>query len=173
MFHKWFKKCESLLGVLMKISDVVCFGAIIPDLKSSDRDGAIKELASALSKAKALGKASADEISKAVIKRENEASTGLGRGVAVPHIKHNGLKNVVAAIGRSAGGIDFASLDKQPVYSVILLISPVDDPDTHLQAMESIFKHLQRDNFRKFLRQSQTAEQIVDLIKEADDNPSL
>ncbi|OHB45483.1 MAG: hypothetical protein A2178_03900 [Planctomycetes bacterium GWC2_49_10] len=157
----------------MKISDVVCFGAIIPELQSSDRDGAIKELVGALSKAGALGKASADEISKVVIKRENEASTGLGRGVAVPHIKHNGMKNVVAAIGRSPGGIDFASLDKQPVYSVILLISPVDDPDKHLQAMESIFKHLQRDNFRKFLRQSQTADQIADLIKEADDNPTL
>jgi mannitol/fructose-specific phosphotransferase system IIA component (Ntr-type) len=157
----------------MKISELVCFDAIIPELESSERDGAISELVKALSKAGQLGKGDAQEITKAVIKRENEASTGLGRGVAVPHIKHNGLKKVIAAIGRSSSGIDFSSLDKQPVYSVILLLSPVDDPDKHLQAMESIFKHLQRDNFRKFLRQSQTVEQISDLVKEADENPSL
>jgi nitrogen PTS system EIIA component len=157
----------------MKISELVCFGAIIPELKSSDRDGAIGELVDALSKAKRLGSASAAEIKKAVIKRENEASTGLGRGVAVPHVKHAKLKEAVVAIGRSASGIDFVSLDKQPVYSVILLLSPAEDADKHLQAMESIFRHLQRDNFRKFLRQSQTAQQIEDLIKEADENPSL
>ncbi|OHB56997.1 MAG: hypothetical protein A2Y07_11595 [Planctomycetes bacterium GWF2_50_10] len=157
----------------MKISDVVCYDAILPDLQSSTRDGVITELVKALDGAGALGTASADEIIKSVIKRENEASTGLGRGVAVPHIKHNGVKKVVAAIGRSVAGVSFASLDKQPVYSIILLISPIDDPDKHLQAMESIFRHLQRDNFRKFLRQSQSAAAIADLVKEADENPSL
>jgi mannitol/fructose-specific phosphotransferase system IIA component (Ntr-type) len=160
-------------GARMKISELVCFDAVIPELKSSDRDGAIGELVDALGKAKRLGGASAGEIKKALIKRENEASTGLGRGVAVPHVKHTKIRDAVVAIGRSGSGIDFVSLDKQPVYSVLLLLSPADDADKHLQAMESIFKHLQRDNFRKFLRQSQTTDQIKDLIKEADENPSL
>jgi len=97
----------------------------------------------------------------------------MGKGVAVPHVKHEAVKDVVAAVGQSSAGIDFSSLDKKPVYSVILLISPADNPDRHLQAMESIFKHLQRDRFRKFLRQSQTAEEIKDLLREADENPSL
>ena len=97
----------------------------------------------------------------------------MGKGVAVPHVKHEAVKDVVAAVGQSGVGIDFSSLDKQLVYSVILLISPVDNPDRHLQAMESIFKHLQWDKFRKFLRQSQTAEEIEDLLREADENPSL
>lgn len=157
----------------MKISELVCFEAIIPELKSSDRDGAIGELVDALGKAGRLGGATTAEVKKSVIKRENEASTGLGRGVAVPHVKFAKLKDAVVAIGRSGSGIDFVSLDKQPVYSVILLLSPVNDPDKHLQAMENIFRHLQHDNFRKFLRQSQTLEQIKDLIKEADENPSL
>jgi nitrogen PTS system EIIA component len=157
----------------MKISELVCLDAIIPELKSSERDGAIGELVEALSKAGRLGGASATEIVKAVMKRENEASTGLGRGVAVPHVKHAKIKDSVVAIGRSSAGIDFVSLDKQPVYSVILLLSPAEDADKHLQAMENIFRHLQRDNFRKFLRQSQTTSQIKDLIKEADENPSL
>jgi mannitol/fructose-specific phosphotransferase system IIA component (Ntr-type) len=157
----------------MKFADFVCFEAIIPKLKASNRDNAIAELIASLDKAKRLGKGKCEEITKAVIKREKEASTGMGKGVAVPHVKHEAVKDVVAAVGQSGVGIDFSSLDKQLVYSVILLISPVDNPDRHLQAMESIFKHLQRDRFRKFLRQSQTAEEIEDLLREADENPSL
>jgi mannitol/fructose-specific phosphotransferase system IIA component (Ntr-type) len=157
----------------MKFADFVCFEAIVPKLKASNRDGAIAELTSALDKAGRLGKGKREEITKAVVKREKEASTGMGKGVAVPHVKHEAVKDVVAAVGQSSAGIDFSSLDKKPVYSVILLISPVDNPDRHLQAMESIFKHLQRDRFRKFLIQSQTAEEIKDLLREADENPSL
>ncbi len=157
----------------MKFADFVCFGATVAELKAEDRNGVIAELVSALDKARQLGKNNREEIIKAVIKREKEASTGMGKGVAVPHVKHQAVKDVVAVIGRSGTGIDFSSLDKQPVYSVILLISPVDNPDKHLQAMENIFKYLQQDRFRKFLRQSQTAEEIEDLLQEADENPSL
>jgi len=157
----------------MKFTDFVCFEAIIPELKAKDRNGAIAELVWALDKAGRLGKNNREEIFKAVIKRENEASTGMGKGVAVPHVKHQAVKDVVVTIGQSSIGIDFSSLDKQLVYSVILLISPADDPDRHLQVMESIFRHLQHDRFRKFLRQSQTTEEIKELLREADENPSL
>ena len=157
----------------MKFADFVCFDAIVPELTAKDRDGAIAELVSQLDKAGRLGKGHRQEIIKAMIKREREASTGMGKGVAVPHVKHKAVKNVVAAVGQTSTGMDFSSLDKKLVYSVILLVSPADNPDRHLQAMENIFKHLQQDRFLKFLRQSQTAEQIEDLLREADENPSL
>ena len=157
----------------MKLADFVCFKALVPQLESTKRDGAIAELVNALDAAGKLGKGHSAEIIKAVIKRENEASTGMGKSVAVPHLKSKVVSDVVAAIGMSEAGIDFSALDKQPVYSVILLISPIDDPDKHLQAMENIFQHLQTEQFRKFLRQSKTVEAIEDLIREADDNPTL
>lgn len=157
----------------MKFSDFVCFDATIPELQATDRDGVIAELAAAIHKTGRLGKVNSKKIIKAIIDRENEASTGLGKGVAIPHVKHNAVKEVVAAIGQSSAGIDFSALDKNPVYSVILLISPVDNPDKHLQAMENIFRSLQNEKFRKWLRQSQTAEQIVELLKDIDGNPSL
>ncbi|MBN1391594.1 MAG: PTS sugar transporter subunit IIA [Sedimentisphaerales bacterium] len=159
----------------MKFADFICFEAIIPELKAKDRNGAISELVSSIHKTGRLGKSkgNCEEITKAVLKRENEASTGMGKGVAVPHVKHKAVKNVVATIGQSSTGIDFSSLDKQPVYSVILIISPVDNPDKHLQVMESVFKHLQEEKFRKFLRQSKGAKEIEDLLREADENPSL
>jgi mannitol/fructose-specific phosphotransferase system IIA component (Ntr-type) len=155
----------------MKIADFICAKAIIPRLEAVKRDDAIRELVGALEKAGKLAKGSAAEVAKAVIKRENEASTGIGKGVAVPHVRHKAVKKAVAAIGVSATGIDFSALDKQPVYTVILLISPTEG-DQHLQAMEAVFEHLQNDNFRKFLRQSETVEQIKELLVEADQNPS-
>jgi PTS system fructose-specific IIA component/PTS system nitrogen regulatory IIA component len=88
-------------------------------------------------------------------------------------VKHKTAKDVVAAIGLRGMGVDFFSLDKQPVYSVILLISPAGDPDKHLQAMECLFRHLQQEKFRKFLKQCRSAEQVEELIREADEDPSL
>jgi mannitol/fructose-specific phosphotransferase system IIA component (Ntr-type) len=157
----------------MKFADFICFEAIIPELKAKDRNGVIRELVSVLHRAGKLGEGNCEEIIKAVIKRENEASTGMGKGVAVPHVKHKAVKDVVATIGQNSTGIDFSSLDKQPVYSVILIISPVDNPDKHLQVMESIFKHLQEEKFRRFLRQSKEAKEIEELLREADENPFL
>jgi len=157
----------------MKFRDFVCFEAAITELQASDRDGAIVELVSALDEAGRFEKGKCEEIARAVIKREKEASTGLGKGIAVPHVKHKAVKDVIATIGQSSAGIDFFALDKQPVYSVILLISPVDDPDKHLQAMERIFKHLQQERFRKFLRQCRSTQQIEELLNEVDEDPSL
>ena len=156
----------------MKLKDFVCFEATITELQASDRDGVIEELVLSLDKAGRLGRNKCKDIIRAIIKRENEASTGMGKGVAVPHVKHKSVKEVIAAVGLCDTGIDFFALDKQPVYSVILLISPMDDPDKHLQAMEKIFKHLQQEKFRKFLRQCRNVEHVEDLINEADENPS-
>ncbi len=157
----------------MKFADFVCFEAVIPELKAVDSDGVVAELVASLDKAGRLGKDNCQEIGKAVIKREKEASTGMGKGVAVPHVKHEAVEDVVAAIGQSSAGIDFCALDKQLVYSVILIISPVDNPDKHLQAMENVFRHLRQEKFRKLLRQSRTAEQVESLLREADENPSF
>ncbi|MHC5061255.1 MAG: PTS sugar transporter subunit IIA [Planctomycetota bacterium] len=152
----------------MKLSDIFCFEAVLPRLEASERDGVIAELVDALGKAGKLGTADPGEITRAAIERENEASTGIGKGVAVPHVKHEAIKEVVATVGCSGCGIDFASLDKQPVYSVLFLLSPVDNADKHLRAMEVIFRNLQKDDFRSFLRQAQTLEQIKEAICDTD-----
>lgn len=152
----------------MKLSDIVCFSAIIPELESKDRNGAVRELVEILYREGRLGRLEPEKLTKAIIQRENEASTGMGKGVALPHIKVDGIDEPVAAVGRSSKGIDFRSLDKQPVYTVLLLISPKENPDKHLQAMEILFRHLNQDDFRRFLRQAQTVEEIVEIIRDAD-----
>jgi len=153
----------------MKLADIMVTEAIVPELKAETRDQAIAELVEALASAGALAKKNIKDVPKAVMAREAQATTGIGKGVGLPHAKLKGIRKPIGTIGRSSRGIDFAALDSKPVFSVILLLSSPDNPDEHLQAMEAIFKHVQRDMFRKFLRQSQTVEAIVDLIKEADE----
>jgi PTS system nitrogen regulatory IIA component len=155
----------------MKLADFVITDAIIANLEATDRNGAIRELVRSLSDAGEIDADDVDTIARAIIQRENQGSTGFGKGVAVPHVKHPKIKKLMATLGRSAGGVDFAALDRAPVYTVVLLLSPPENPDSHLQAMENIFRHLQRDNFRRFLRQASSTEAIVDLIKEADAMP--
>ncbi len=157
----------------MKFADFVCFEAVVPELKATDRNGVIRELIDSLCDCGKLTQNSGKEVARTVIKRENEASTGMGKGVAVPHVKYKGIDHAVATVGRCPAGIDFNALDKQPVHTVIALISPADNPDQHLKTMEKIFRHLQNEKFRKFLRQSTTKDEIEDLLLESDDNPEL
>lgn len=157
----------------MKFLDFICSEAIVADIEAVDRDGSIAELVCALENAGKLNKKEHKEIIKHIIKREKEASTGMGKGIAVPHVKYDRINNIIATVGCSKKGIDFQSLDNQPVYSIILLISPKDQPEKHLIAMEKIFQTLQQEKFRKFLRQADSAEQIEDLLKEVDENPVL
>ena len=154
----------------MKFKDFVCFEALVLELKASNRDEVIEELVNALVDTGRIKKSYKDDILETLINREKEASTGMGKGIAIPHVKHPAVTDIVAAVGKSTNGVNFAALDKQPVYSVILMISPADDPDRHLQAMEHLFKHIQNEKFRKFLRQAQTEEQIKDLLRDADEN---
>lgn len=152
----------------MKFADFVCFEAIVADLSSKDRDGVIKELVQALVDQKKIKSADVDAVVKTILTRERQGSTGFGKGVSVPHAKHEGVTKMIATIGQSREGVDFAALDRAPVYSIFLLLSPTDQPEQHLAAMEKIFRHLQQDQFRSFLRQAETRQAIADLINEAD-----
>ena len=152
----------------MKLREFIVTEAIVPQLAATDRDGAVRELVTALATAGTLPQDAVDEIVAAVIKREQNGSTGFGKGVAVPHVKHAKVSRMAGTVGRSAGGIDFAALDHQPVYSIFLLLSPENQPQQHLQAMNIVFSNLQKDMFRRFLRQSGTREDIVELLDEAD-----
>jgi PTS system nitrogen regulatory IIA component len=152
----------------MKLSEFIVSEAILPNLEATDRDGALRELVSSLAHAGALPSDAVDEVLEAIIKREQNGSTGFGKGVAVPHVKHPKVKKMAGTIGRSQAGIDFAALDHQPVYTVVLLLSPENQPQQHLQAMNVIFNNLQKDMFRRFLRQSTTRQAIQELLEEAD-----
>lgn len=155
----------------MKLSELVAERAIVPELQATQRDDVVSELVDALIAAGAAEASLREELIRKVLDREHRGSTGFGKGVAVPHVKHNSVTKMAAAIGLSSRGVDFNALDKQPVYSVFLLLSPESRPEDHLQAMEAIFKNLSNETFRRFLRQASGVAEVVTLLDEADSHP--
>jgi PTS system nitrogen regulatory IIA component len=156
----------------MKLADFLAEDAIVVELQATDRNGVLREMVQSLADHSHLNPEDVEPIARALIHRENQGSTGFGKGVAVPHVKHERVRGIVGTIARSSRGVDFAALDRAPVYTIVLLLSPTNEPDKHLEAMENLFRHLQKDTFRKFLRQSTSAQEIVDLIREADEAPA-
>lgn len=152
----------------MKLLEIVVKNGILPTLTSVERNKAIDEIMDALVEAGAVKSELRDEFVKSIIKREKRGSTGFGHGVAVPHVKHPAIDKMTVAIGISQQGVEFNSLDQQPVYSIFLLLSPEDKPEDHLDAMEVIFGNLSQETFRRFLRQATTVEEILTLLEEAD-----
>jgi len=152
----------------MKLMDIVVKDAIIPELKATNRDDVITELVEALVSAGCITGDQQEEYIKAIIRRENKGSTGFGHGVAVPHVKHTDIKSMYIAVGNSPDGVDFKALDREPVYSIVLLLSPEDQPENHLDAMEAIFSSLSQDTFRRFLRQATSSDDVLTLLSETD-----
>jgi mannitol/fructose-specific phosphotransferase system IIA component (Ntr-type) len=154
----------------MKLTEIIQSGSIVANLSSTDRDQAILELINVLVDSGAAPAAIKDNLIERVLDRERKHSTGFGRGVAVPHVKHPEIETMAAAIGISQDGIEFNALDKQPVYTIFLLLSPQSRPEEHLQAMEVIFKNLSKDAFRRSLRQAGSDEKIHQILDDADNH---
>ena len=152
----------------MKLTEIVVQKAISPTLGVRTRDEVIGALMDLLVEAGEVSTDDRDDFVKAVIKRDNRGSTGFGNGVAVPHLKQASVKKVVVAIANVSDGIDFNALDGNPVHSIFLLLSPEDQPELHLEAMEAVFGSLSQETFRRFLRQATTVKEIVTLLKDAD-----
>jgi len=154
----------------MKFSDFMKLGAIRAELKAEDKEGVVEELVDALVESGGIDENERDSIIKSIMKREELGSTGIGRGVAVPHTKHASVDQLVGTVGISAEGVDFNSLDGEKVQLLFLLVSPPDRPGDHLRALENISRQLRDETFCKFLKQSKNAEDIQQLLEEADNN---
>ncbi len=154
----------------MKFADFVVREAVRTDLKAEDKPGVIREMVKALEEAGSIDPTETESIVKAILKREELGSTGIGRGVAVPHTKHPSVHRLVGTVGISQEGVDFDSLDGEKVHLFFLVISPPDRPGDHLRALENISLKLRNDTFCRFLKQSKTAEDVLQLLDEADNN---
>lgn len=152
----------------MKLGEIVVDGAIITELRATERDEVIAEIVDALIGAGAAPVEVRAELISAVLERESKGTTGFGKGVAVPHVKHRAVSRMAAGVALAPRGIEFSSMDKQPVYSVFLLLSPDNKPEEHLQAMEVIFRNLSKETFRRFLRQASSLSDVKTLIDDAD-----
>ncbi|MCH8046119.1 MAG: PTS sugar transporter subunit IIA [Planctomycetes bacterium] len=154
----------------MKFADFVSVEAIQSGLEAEDKEEVIRELIQALLDVGKIDGDQMDSIVGAVMKREELGSTGIGRGVAVPHTKHPSVERLVGTVGVSKPGVDFNSLDGEKVQLFFVLVSPPDRPGDHLRALENISRQLRNETFCKFLKQADSAEDIRSLLTEADNN---
>ena len=118
----------------MRMTDFVVRDAIVPELTATTKEGVIREMVGSLGGAGQLKTGDTEDIVRAVLKRELLGSTGIGRGVAIPHTKHNSVDRLVGTVALSRPGVAFDSLDGEPVHVFVLLISPQDRPGDHLRA---------------------------------------
>ena len=154
----------------MKFADFIQTAAIRADLTTYDKPDVIREMVQSLADSGAIKPGDADGIIAAIMKREDLGSTGIGRGVAVPHTKHPSVEKLIGTVGISHEGVDFNSLDGEKVELLFLLISPPDRPGDHLRALENISRQLRDDQFCRFLKAARTTQEVRQLLDEADTN---
>ena len=150
----------------MKIMDFLSPDVIAVDLKATDKKSAIVELVEMLKSTKKVKKT--DEIIEVVLEREKLGSTGIGQGVAIPHGKTDVLQEQAGALGISRKGIEFNSLDGEPVHIIFLLVGPVEVAGQHLKALSRISRLFKDKFLRQAIRDAKTKEEIVKIIQQED-----
>ena len=155
----------------MKIIDFLKEGAIVPDLKATDKENVIKELVTLL---KDIGEISDQEkIVEIIMEREKLGSTGIGQGIAVPHAKTDQVKQIVVAFGFSQKGVNFESLDEEPVYLIFLVLAPVEATGMHLKLLAKIARLLKDKVFCNSLKSCKgKRKEIFQVIEEEDEKNS-
>ena len=154
-----------MLYLSMELGDILSKELIIPELRAKDRWEAIDELIDHLV---ANGKIAAEHreaIIAAVKKREKSMSTGIGFGIGIPHTSTDLIYEVVGALGRSKGGVQFDALDNQPVNLVMLFLVPQGHFQKHLHTLANIAKLLHKADFRQALETAPDEAAMVDIIK--------
>src|SRR6187402_3643536 len=154
----------------MKFSDFICREAIRTNLDAREKKDVIRAMATSLLEAKKINEKDYESIVEAILKREELGSTGIGRGVAVPHTKHPSIEKLIGTVAVSEEGVNFDSLDGEKVHLLFLLVSPPDRPGDHLRALENISRQLRDDNFCRFLKQARSTHDVQLLLDEADSN---
>ena len=150
----------------MKIVEFLNEKAVTANLKSTTKEGIIRELVDLLAKAEGLR--NKDELVKVLLNRETLGSTGIGQGVGIPHGKTNTVKRLVAAFGVCHSGINFDALDGEPVFIFFLLVAPEDSAGPHLKGLARISRLLKDKFFRESLKALTDEKSILKLIREED-----
>jgi len=142
----------------MKINDLLVKEAMIMDLQATEKKPAIDEM---VQKLYDIGRITdLDKFKEGILAREEETSTGLGDGIAMPHAKNDAVKEATVLFAKSEQGVDYESLDGQPTYLFFMIAAPEGADDTHLQALAALSRQLVNQDFVANLQQAQTPEDV-------------
>src|SRR3954471_22580358 len=144
----------------MSLASLLSAEQIIPEMKATERWSAIVELIDLLVARGKIKPEDRDSILASLKQREETMSTGIGFGIAFPHVSSDRIEEIVVSFGRSSQGIEFDALDDAPVKFVVLFLVPKNEFQTHLRALASIAKFLNDRSVRESLATAQSAEEI-------------
>ncbi|KPJ75423.1 MAG: hypothetical protein AMK72_10170 [Planctomycetes bacterium SM23_25] len=146
----------------MRLRDLIDESVVKVGLESLDKEECFEEMIDLLVRAERLAdRAGALE---AIRQREAQGTTGIGQGVAIPHGKHASISSLTAALGVSADGIEFDSIDGDPAHVVFLLLAPVNDPGPHVRALAEIARLVQTPGFYRKLTEAESAAEVLDIL---------
>ncbi|HEC2222517.1 TPA: PTS sugar transporter subunit IIA [Staphylococcus delphini] len=151
----------------MRITELLTKETIAMDLSATTKEGAIDELAQQLNQAGKLNHL--DDYIAAIHKREQQSSTGIGEGIAIPHAKVEAVKTPSIAFGKSKAGVDYDSLDMQPAHLFFMIAAPATGAQTHLDALAKLSSVLMDESVRQALLEADSPEEVLAIINKADD----
>ena len=146
----------------MRLTEILKVQNIKVPLESKTKAEAIGELVNLMAANNDI--TDPKKVLDAVLEREATRTTGIGNGLAIPHGKCNGTKDLVMAIGKAATPIDFQSIDGRPVTLIWLLSSPPDKTGPHIHALARISRLMTIDKFRQALVQAKSAQEVYDAV---------
>ncbi len=152
----------------MALADYLHEEAICMDLESRERDEVIRTLLDRLVAGGLMPGDLVKGVLRAILNRERLGSTAIGRGVAVPHARLEGLERILVAFGYSPDGVEFNALDGEPVRQVFLVIAPKGSADEYVGVMERITRLVQNADFRRFVSRLESADALLELVEEMD-----
>lgn len=150
----------------MRITELLTKDTINLSLKTNQKVDAIEELVNVLDSAGKL--TNRTEFKKAILKREEQSTTGIGEGIAIPHAKTKAVKQAAIAFGRSTDGVNYESLDGQPAHLFFMIAATEGANNTHLEALSRLSTILLKEEVRKLLLEAKTENDVLAIIDRYD-----
>ncbi|MBA3065177.1 PTS sugar transporter subunit IIA [bacterium] len=151
----------------MKFTDYTEVALLKPRALSVSKKKVIEELVGVLVENKNISTKASAEVCKALLKREALGSTGIGQGVALPHVKFKGVKKISFVFTNSEAGIEFNSLDGEPVNIIFLLIGPEKAGEEYIKVLSALARHLNDPYFRRDLVSAKKGKEVLGILKKA------
>jgi len=139
---------------------------IAVSLDCTTKDEVINELLDLTVAAGKMDEGARAKVQKAIQAREKLGSTGIGAGVAIPHVKNNAVESTITAVGVTKSKLDYDAVDGEPCDLFLLLASPVAQAENHLQILRWLSTLVRDSDFLRFLRTSKSASDAAGLFKE-------
>ncbi len=137
------------------------------DLEAEDKDEVFEELVDVF--CRATGNASREEILAALRDRESKMSTGIKKGIALPHGKTNAVDRIYGVAGVSRSGIDYDALDGEPVHLLFMMLAPQQDAEKHLRLLKKLAELLDNPSFYDDVLAQKDAQSVNNIIRKYED----